>query len=87
MIEENYPSWVTQDRNRRNNLAVTDAFASAGMRYVVLFALSPSKAGDVNVELVVKSAFEKDISSLTGKKRTGVRQMIKKCHFQDIELP
>ena len=87
MVEKSYPTWVSQDRDRKNNMAVTDANAAGGVRYVILYSLHPSQASDLDVELVVKSAFEKDVANLQNLKKFGVRQMIKKCYFQGVQVP
>jgi hypothetical protein len=87
MVVRNYPSWVSPDQNRQNNMAVSDAHASDGFRYFVFYSVSPSKEKDLDVELVVKSAFEKEIRNLRSIRRTGVRQVIKTCYFKGIGLP
>jgi hypothetical protein len=87
MIVQNYPSWVSPDQNRQNNMAVSDAHASEGFRYFVFYSVSPSNEENVGVELVVKSAFEKEIRNLRNVKKTGVRQVIKTCYFKEIGVP
>ena len=68
-------------------MTVTDALGTGGMRYVVLYAVMPGNVDELDVELVVKSAFAKDVGNLTGLKKTGVRQVIKTCYFKGISLP
>jgi hypothetical protein len=87
MIEQNYPTWISSDRNHRNNMTVTDAHGTGGMRYVVLYAVKPSKDSELDVDLVVKSAFEKDVGNLQRMKKTGVRQVIKTCFFRLVDVP
>jgi hypothetical protein len=87
MIDQNFPSWLSQDRNRQNNMTVSDRYANGGLQFAVFYGLSPSRDKDLDVELVVKSAFEKDIGNLRGLKRSGVRQLIKTCFFKGLDVP
>jgi hypothetical protein len=87
MVENNFPSWVSQDRNRRNNMAVTDANAAVGWQYVIMYSLFPSSAKGFDVELVVKSAYEKEVVGLHKLKKSGIRQLVKTCYFQQVAIP
>ncbi len=87
MIERNYPTWISQDRNTKNNMAVTDLNPKDGLRYVILYSLTPSYEPQIDVELIVKSAYEKYINNIRKLKKLGVRQVIKKCYFENIPIP
>ncbi len=87
MIKLNYPTWISQDHNRKNNMAVIDLNPKDGLRYIILYALLPSKAEDISVELVVKSAYEGQVNNIGKLKKLGVTQIIKKCYFEKISIP
>jgi hypothetical protein len=87
MIEDNFPTWVSQDRNTRNNMIVTELNPKDGLQYVVLYSLTPSLGHNVDVELVVKSAYEKHMRYIRELKKFGVRQLVKKCYFEGKPIP
>jgi hypothetical protein len=87
MIEQNYPTWISQDRNTRNNMAVADSNPKDGLLYVILYSLKPSHESQIDVEVIVKSAYEKYINDIGKLKKSGVRQIVKKCYYDKISIP
>jgi hypothetical protein len=87
MIEKNYPTWISQDRNTRNNMAVADSNPKDGLQYVTLYSLTPSHESQIDVEVIIKSAYEKYINNIGKLKKLGVRQIVKKCYYDNISIP
>jgi hypothetical protein len=72
MLNQNYPSWESEDGGSKNNMAVSEANPTSGFKYLIFYELFPSAAEGVDVELVVKSAYEKQFDA----SRTGKRQKV-----------
>jgi len=87
MIENKWLTWEEKDRNRVSNMAVIANTLNNGTHYVVFYYLFPSRRGDYEVELVVKSAYEKYINFDKRKRRFKVTQLIKKCYYDDVKVP
>ena len=87
MIEQNYLTWQSQDRNRISHLAITDSILRSGPNDLVIYYLFPSRSRMHDVELVVKSAYRKHIDFERIKRRFNVQQMIKTAYFRQIRMP
>jgi hypothetical protein len=87
MMDKNYLTWISADRNSVSNLAVVDGVVRNGSQTCVFYALYPSKVPDIDVELVVKSAYETLIRADRIKRRFKVLQLIKKCVWEQKPLP
>lgn len=87
MVLDNFLTWESFDRNRASNLAVCGPALVSGPNDLVVYYLFPSRSDQHDVELVVKSAYRKDIDFSHIKRRYNVRQLIKKAHFQQVKVP
>jgi hypothetical protein len=87
MVEDNYLTWQSLDRNRASNLAVSGPVLISGLNNLVVYYLFPSRSDEHDVELVVKSAYQKHIDFNHIKRKFNVRQLIKKAHFQQKRVP
>jgi len=87
MVEDNYLTWQSLDKNKASNLAVSGPVLTSGLNDLVIYYLFPSRSDQHNVELVVKSAYQKDIDFNHIKRKYNVRQLVKKAHFQQIRVP
>ncbi|WP_168734460.1 hypothetical protein [Ollibium composti] len=87
MVLHNYLTWESLDKNKASNLAVAGQILKSGMNDLIVYYLFPSRSDDHNVELVVKSAYQKEIDFRHIKRRYKVCQLIKKAHFQQIKVP
>ncbi len=87
MVESNYLTWESLDKNKASNLAVTGPVLTSGLNNLIVYYLFPSRSGAHDVELVVKSAYQKNINFDHIKRRYNVRQLIKRTHFQQVRVP
>lgn len=87
MLNENFLTWESEDKNGKSNMAVIDGPLVSGNHQVVLYYVFPSRADGIDVELVVKSAYEKAINFIHIKRRLNVLQVIKTCHFKQVMVP
>jgi hypothetical protein len=69
------------------NIAVSGPVLTSGLNDLVVYYLFPSRSDEHNVELVVKSADQKEINFSRIKRRCNVCQLVKKAHFQQIRVP
>jgi hypothetical protein len=87
MMDQNFLTWQMADRNRVANLAVVDGVLRNGSQTCLFYALYPSKVPGIDVELVVKSAYETLIRADRIKRRFKVLQLVKKCVWEQKPLP
>lgn len=87
MIKQNHLTWISRDKNRISNLAVNGNQLNAGRHYVVFYYLFPSKANEIDVELVVKSAYEMYVDFRRIKRRFNTIQQIKTCYYKKKKVP
>ncbi|MGL3606434.1 hypothetical protein ACSV9I_07970 [Rhizobium sp. G187] len=87
MIEKNYLTWKSLDKNKASNLAVAGPVLTSGLNDLVVYYLFPSRSEEHDVELVVKSAYRKDIDFSHIKRKYNVWQLIKMAHFQQTKVP
>lgn len=87
MLADNFYTWESKDRNRVSNMAVIDDKRETGSHYVVLYYLFPSKSGQIDVEMVIKSAYQKDINFDHIKRYFKVIQLVKTCYFKGEKVP
>lgn len=87
IIEQNTPSWVSHDNNQRNHLAICDHPLQSSEKYVIYYALHPSRVQDVDVELYVKSAYLRYIDFSRTGKRERINALIRRSHFKQSRIP
>ena len=87
IIENDHLTWESHDKNRSSNLAVVGADLISGPNYIVVYYLFPSRSDHFDVELVVKSAYSKDIDFESIRRRYKVHQLIKKSYFNKVRVP
>ncbi len=86
MVLENHNTWESRDRNRVNNLAIFHPNPETTQKYMLVYALIPSLAKNLDVELEVKSAYPcHNIPRI--QRKFGVKQLIKTCYFQQKRVP
>lgn len=87
MVEQNYPSWQSQDGGSKNHMAVSEAMPSSGLKYLVFYELLPGEVIGIDVELVVKSAYEKQFDASRTGKRHKVIALARTVLFSGQRLP
>jgi hypothetical protein len=87
MLEQNGKTWISQDNKQASNLAVIDSQHTDGDHDVIFYSLFPSKVDGLDVEMVVKSAFNKYIKFSNIERKYGVRQQVKTCFFKNKSVP
>ena len=85
-IRENGITWESKDRNRVNSLMVIENANNQSIDYAVIYSLSPSRSNYFDVELIVKSAYEKE-NIIHPNRRYNIKTLIKKCYYQDKTVP
>lgn len=86
-ILNNGLTFESKDRNARNHLAVCDDPSTNGYKYHIYFELLPSSSRGIDVEFVVKSAFDKEYVAAHHRRREHIRRFIKQCHFRQERVP
>jgi len=87
MIDSNFKTWVSEDRNKVSNMAVIGNVLTKGIHIVVFYYLFPSKSKDCDIELVVKSAYRKHIDPGKIKHMLKITNVIKQCYFSGGKVP
>ncbi|MGH6862418.1 MAG: hypothetical protein ACRECY_19410 [Phyllobacterium sp.] len=87
MIEQNFPSWESRDKNKVNNLVICGAQPITGTHYAILYRMMPSRSKGIDIEFVVKSAYQRYFDMAKTGKREKIRVLIKKSHYTGITLP
>lgn len=87
MLDENFLTWEAQDRNGVSNMAVIDGELVTGNHTAIIYYLFPSQVEGLDVELVVKSAYEKEIDFSHIKRRFKVVQLVKTCYYKGQKVP
>lgn len=87
MISDNFLTWVSEDKNTVSNMAVLDGAIADGEHAVMFYYLYPSRVSGVDVELVVKSSYMKELIASRIKRRFNVVQKIKECYFKRKVVP
>lgn len=86
-LQNNGLTFESKDRNQRNHLTVVGDPTIDGMKYHIYYELMPSKTAGVNVEFVVKSAYNKDYVAAHHKRREHVKRFLRQCHFKQERVP
>ena len=86
-IITNALTWQSEDKNSISSLVVADDPLSTGLKYAVYYYLYPSKHDDYDVELVVKSAYLKEIEAFRIKRRHKLLSLVRKCFFTGTTIP
>ena len=76
-----------RDRNQAANLAVVGPELISGINDLIIYYLFPSRSAHQDVELVVKSAYQKNIDFDRIKRRFRVCQLIKNAYFKGVKIP
>lgn len=87
MVLDNHPTWEMRDRNQAANLAVVGPQLISGINDLIVYYLFPSRSAHHDVELVVKSAYQKNIDFDRIKRRFRVCQLIKTAYFKGVKVP
>ncbi|NBN80420.1 hypothetical protein GWI72_19250 [Microvirga tunisiensis] len=87
MVLDNHPTWEMRDRNQAANLAVVGPHLVSGPNDLIIYYLFPSRSAHHDVELVVKTAYRKDIDFDRIRRRFKVHQLIKTAYFKGIKIP
>ena len=87
MVIRNFPSWESRDGGKKNNMTVSEAVPTSGLKYLIFYQLVPSLADGVDVELVVKSAYEREFLAERTGKRLGVQTLLRTVLFKGTKLP
>lgn len=80
-------TFESKDRNARNHLTVCDNPSKDGNKYHIYFELLPSSSRGIDVEFVVKSAFDKEYVAAHHRRREHIRRFIRQCHFKQERVP
>jgi len=80
-------TFESKDRNQRNHLTIAGDPTTDGVKYHVYYELMPSKTAGVNVEFVVKSAYDKEYVAAHHKRREHVKRFLRQCHFKQERVP
>lgn len=95
LIGNNGSSWISEDMNGSLNMATIgqNPPQATGNYQIVLFYLYPSALGDIDVEMIIVSAFEKRINverkrrNSKSKRNFGVVQKIRQCFYNKERVP
>lgn len=87
MIEDNFLTWESKDKNRVSNLAVTQNPLKSGPNYLIVYYIFPSRTDRFESEVVVKSAYMRDIDFSKIKRKFKVKQLIKTSYYEDRNVP
>lgn len=87
MVVDNYPSWPSEDGGGRNNMTVTEAAPTSGVRYLIFYEIFPSQAKGIDLELVVKSAYEKEFDASRTGRRKKLHALLRESLFNDRRIP
>lgn len=80
-------TWVSKDRNRASNMAVIEDRHVSGRHYAVIYYLFPSRNDHIDIEMVVKSAYEKYIDFSHIKRKFRMIQLAKKSYYEGKVVP
>ncbi len=88
LVLQNGNTWVSTDASTNMNLAcIPGANLVTGVHYVVFYYLYPSSVEGIDVEMVVISAFEREVNFDHIRRRYKVQQKIKEAFYQDKRVP
>lgn len=93
MIEQNYFSWESADRNRKMHYAVIDVAPDRvrqvpdGQHQVVFFYLYPCRSDLADVRLVVTSCHSRPIVFKHIKRRYNLHTLLRTCLFKQKRIP
>lgn len=87
VLSNNMLTWISKDRDSVSNMAVVKTPLVSGEHYAIYYYLFPSRLDDCDVELVVKSAYKRNIDFSKIKRRHKALQKIKECYYQQKVVP
>lgn len=93
MIEHNYFSWESADRNRAMNFAVIDVAPSCihrlvdGTHQVVFFYLYPTSGITAHVNLVITRCHSREVALSRIKRRFNIHTLLRKCLYEAKRIP
>lgn len=90
ILELNSYTWETRDKNQVANLAVlaqTAAPLTSGTHDVLIYYLYKSSVSGLDVEMIVKSCYTKEIDFKRHPKRERIRACVKKVCFNGGRFP
>lgn len=91
IIDDDCITWISQDKNTVNNLAVINhplfPAPQNGEHYLIVYQAYPSDAAGVDIEVLVKSAYTKNVNFSHIKVRKKISNILKSVHFQKKKMP
>lgn len=87
LVMLNFPSWESEDNGGRNNMAVSEAQPASGTKYLIFYELFPSEAEGIDVEFVVKSAYEKPFDAARTGRRQKIHALLRTVLFTKTRMP
>ncbi|HHS94711.1 MAG TPA: hypothetical protein ENK63_05180 [Rhodobacterales bacterium] len=87
LVETKALTWVSQDKNRASNLMAVEGALTNGQHYVIVYYLFVSRVPGIDVEMVIKSAYEKEMDFSRIKRRFNTVQLIKTCYYERKRVP
>ena len=93
MIQDNYFSWESADRNQAMNYAVIDVAPGQvrdlrdGEHQVVFYYIHPADGVQADVRLVVTSCYLRQVAFSRIKRRYTVHMLLRKCLYEQKRIP
>ncbi len=88
LIDDNVPSWISEDKNKKNHLAVCEAPFKTAQKYVIYYDLHPSKSrAGIDVEMNIKTAYLMYVDFSRTGKRERINALIRRSFHQKKRLP
>jgi hypothetical protein len=87
MLATNAVTWISKDKRENNNLAVINGRLIDGAHDLIIYHLFPSSVDGIDVEMVVKSAYNKNLKIGSIKRKFKMIQQVRTCHFNDKNVP
>lgn len=87
LLATNAVTWISKDKRQHSNLAVIDGPLIDGAHDLIIYHLFPSSVDGLDVEMVVKSAYNKNLKAKPIKRRFKMIQQVKTSHFKNKKVP
>ena len=87
LLTTNAVTWISKDNRQNSNLAVIDGPLIDGAHDLIIYHLFPSSVDGLDVEMVVKSAYNKNLKAKPIKRRFKMIQQVRTCHFIVRNVP
>jgi hypothetical protein len=90
LLAQNVLTWEERDKSGTSNLAVltpTGAPLVSGTYVVVFYYLIPSKVPGIDVEMIVKTCYEKDVNFAHRVRREKIVKHVKTVYYKGTTIP